>query len=242
MKNHIHSLIIATAILLGVGILAYTYKTRNRANDLISVTGLGSKDFEADLIVWTGDYNVTRLDLKEASAELKNNQRAVEDFLKGKGIREKEIVFSAVETNKSYTTAYDASGRSTETFAGYRLSQSVSIESREIDKVERVSREVTDLITQGIEINSFAPGYYYTRLSELKIEMVATATEDATTRAQKVAEKAGAQLGHLRFAQMGVFQITAQNSNDDYSWGGSFDTGSRMKTANITMKLQFGVD
>jgi hypothetical protein len=38
---------------------------------------------------------------------------------------------------------------------------------------------------------------------------------------------------------MGVFQIVAQNSSEEYSWGGSFNTTSKRKTATITVKLDY---
>jgi hypothetical protein len=41
---------------------------------------------------------------------------------------------------------------------------------------------------------------------------------------------------------MGVFQITGQNSAEDFSYGGSFNTASKNKTANITVKLVFQVE
>ena len=41
---------------------------------------------------------------------------------------------------------------------------------------------------------------------------------------------------------MGIFQITGQNSKESYSWGGTFNTSSREKTASITMKLTYKVD
>lgn len=40
---------------------------------------------------------------------------------------------------------------------------------------------------------------------------------------------------------MGIFQITGQNSDEDYSWGGTFNTESKEKTASITMKLDYKV-
>lgn len=78
-------------------------------------------------------------------------------------------------------------------------------------------------------------------MSELKIEMIAAATEDTRIRAENIAANAGAKIGDLRDAQMGIFQIIGQNSNEDYSWGGTFNTSSKMKTATINMKLQFGI-
>ena len=124
---------------------------------------------------------------------------------------------------------------------GYGMSQSIQIESKEVDKIERISREITELLNQGVQFYSEAPRYYYTKLADLKIEMISKATGDARLRAEKISEFSGGQLGELESAKMGVFQITGQNSKEDYSWGGTFNTSSRKKTASITMKLVYKV-
>jgi hypothetical protein len=72
--------------------------------------------------------------------------------------------------------------------------------------------------------------------------MIAEATKDAYSRAQKIAENAGGAVGRLKNANMGVFQIVAQNSSEEFSWGGSFNTGSKRKTANITVRLEYESD
>jgi hypothetical protein len=71
--------------------------------------------------------------------------------------------------------------------------------------------------------------------------MVAEATKDARQRAEKIAEKSGAKLRDLQNAKMGIFQIIAQNSSEEYSWGGTFGTSSKRKTATITIGLTFGI-
>jgi len=126
-------------------------------------------------------------------------------------------------------------------FTGYRLNQTIQIESKDVDNIEDISRQVTELINLGIEFYSQPPEYYYTKLAELKLEMIASATEDARLRAEKIAINSGSKIGKLKQARMGVFQIIAQNSSEDFSWGGSFNTSSKMKTATITMKLEFGI-
>ncbi len=242
MKNHLNTIILAVAGLLVAFVLTSAYKNRSRQDDIISVKGLGSQDFTSDLIVWEADFSSFGYSLKSANAELDSNRALIRNYLIGKGINPKEIVFSAVDIDKVFNNWYDDDKNYHSEFKGYKLAQSINIESREVEKIEQLSREVTELLSQGIEINSGAPKYYYTKLAELKIEMVAAATEDARIRAEQIAKNSSASLGHLRFAQMGVFQITGQNSSDDYSWGGSFNTSSKNKTASITMKLQFGVD
>ena len=116
---------------------------------------------------------------------------------------------------------------------------SYSVEN--IDLIAKISREATELINQGIEINSNPPTYYYSNLGALKIEMVAAATEDGRVRAEQIASKANGSLGELKNANLGVFQITSQSGDEEYSWGGTYNTSSIYKTASITVRLEFGV-
>ena len=120
-----------------------------------------------------------------------------------------------------------------------RVERPFIISTFKIEKVEKISREVTELLNKGIQLYSMSPRYYYTKLEDLKIEMVSRATENALLRAKSISENSGAQLGDLSLAQMGIFQITGQNSNEDYSWGGAYNTSSKEKTASITMKLTY---
>ena len=153
-----------------------------------------------------------------------------------------EVVFSAVEIEKEYETQRYPDGSEITTFARYKLSQKVNIESKNVNLVELVSREVTELINDGIELSSNEPRYYYTKLADLKIDLLAAAAKDARIRAEKIAENAGASLGEMETGDMGIFQITGQNSNEDYSWGGTFNTSSRSKTASITVRVNFSLD
>ena len=122
------------------------------------------------------------------------------------------------------------------------MKQSVTVDSRDIEKVEKISREVTELIESGIEFNSSNPSYFYTKLSELKIDLLAKASADAQERAQTIAKNSGSDLGKIKKAAMGVFQITGQNSDEDYSFGGVFNTSSKNKTASITIRIDYAVE
>src|SRR5690606_29035825 len=123
----------------------------------------------------------------------------------------------------------------------YNLSQTVTVDSREIQKVEKISREVTGLIESGIELNSYAPSYYYSKLSELKIDLLAKASADAHLRAETTAKNAGGKRGEVKKANMGVFQILGKISDEEYSYGGTFNTSSKEKKATITTRMEFMV-
>jgi hypothetical protein len=240
MKNHFNTLLIAAAVVISAVLFSQAFLNRNKHMDTISVTGLGSKDFISDLIVWNGSFRQKDITLKEAYAKLDTDRERVRQYIVSKGIDAKSIVFSAVEISSEFDERYDEHGnRVSSVFTGYRLNQQVSVESKEVDKVEGLSREVSELIQSGIEFYSQSPQYYYTKLAELKIEMIAAATRDARERADNIAKNAGSTVGALKKADMGVFQIVAQNSSEDFSWGGSFNTSSKRKTANITVRLEY---
>ncbi|MBL7722835.1 MAG: SIMPL domain-containing protein [Chitinophagaceae bacterium] len=242
MKNYVSPIAIAIAIIAGVLLLANAYKYKYKATETITVTGLAEKDFVSDQIVWTGNYSRKTMDLKSAYSQLKEDESKIRNYLKGKGVTDAEMVFSAVSIDKEFSSRYDENGRITGSeFTGYNLKQDVTVESKDIEKVEKISREITELIESGIEFNSSSPSYYYTKLSELKIDLLAKASADAKQRAETIAKNSGSRLGNIKKATMGVFQITGQNSNEDYSYGGAFNTSSKNKTASITIRIDYAV-
>jgi hypothetical protein len=240
MKGYINALIFGIAIIVASMFLGKAYVDRVKSDGEIQVTGLGKTDFTSDLIVWEGRFVAENVDLKGAYNKIETDKELVKKYLSEKGVSLDDIVFSAVKSDKKMKQNYSANGNYLgEEFSGYELKQTIQIESDEVSKIENISREITELLNRGVQFYSQPPRYYYTKLSDLKIEMISKATEDARIRAEKIAEYSGGELGDLESAKMGVFQITGQNSNEGFSWGGTFNTSSKAKTASITMKLVY---
>lgn len=232
--------IIALAAIISFWTIGNAYKYKYKSQENISVTGSAEIDFESDQIVWKASYSRKTMDLQGAYAELKSDEGKIREYLLSRGVTAQEIVFSAVNISKDYSYTYDSEGRtSSSVFTGYNLTQTVTVDSKDIPKIEKISREVTDLIQSGIELNSQAPSYYYSKLADLKLDLLAKASEDAKRRAETIAKNSGKGLGKLKKASMGVFQIVGKNSNEDFSYGGAFNTSSKSKTATITVKADY---
>lgn len=243
MKIIIASAILGLSAVIAFWIAGSAVKYRSKSTETIIVTGLAEKDFVSDLIVWNGSYSRKSLQLRSAYATLKQDENKIRQYLKGKGIAENAMVFSSVEINKEFTVRTDENGRQTgQDFTGYNLTQVVKVESGNVDKVEKISREVTELIESGIEFSSSPPAYYYSKLSDVKIDLLGKASSDAKARAEIIAKNAGSTLKSLKKANMGVFQITGKNSNEDYSYGGAFNTSQKNKTGSITIKMEFATE
>lgn len=239
--KHISAIIFGAAIVIAAFFLGNAYVKRATPPQIISVTGLGNENFTSDLIVWEGQFSATNTVLKSAFDQLNNDKGIVRDYLTSKGIKEEQIIFNSVQTNEQRDNKYENGNYVGSIFRGYQLTQTVKIESQDVGLIESVAREITELLNKGVQFNSYPPRYYYTKLADLKIEMISKATEDARLRAEKIAENSGSGLGDLVSAKMGVFQITGQNSGEDYSWGGAYNTSSKNKTASITMRLDYKV-
>jgi hypothetical protein len=239
----ISSAIIGIAFIIGLFIIGKAYKYRSTSNETIIVTGSAEKDFVSDLIVWKGSYSRKSMDLKSAYAQLKEDEDVVRKYLVSKGIQASQMVFSSIDIIKEFSYPVDANGRSLgQQFSGYNLTQTVRIESPEVDKINAISREATELIQQGIEFNSMAPLFYYTKLTQIKMDLLAKASADGKQRAEIIAKNAGSSLDKLNKANLGVFQITGKNSDEDYTYGGAFNTSSLNKTISITIRMEFSVD
>ncbi len=239
--KHISAIIFGAAIVIAAYFLGNAYVNRANPPQIISVTGLGNENFTSDLIVWEGQFSTNSGNLKAAFEQLNNDKDIVRSYLVSKGVASENIIFNSVQTIEQRDNKYENGNYVGSIFRGYQLIQSIKIESQNVAVIEGVAREITELLNKGVQFNSNPPRYYYTKLADLKIKMISKATEDARLRAEKIAENSGSILGDLISAKMGVFQITGQNSGEDYSWGGSFNTASKNKTASITMRLDYKV-
>ena len=186
LKSNFKSIIITFSVIITGYILGHSYLSKGKADPTISVTGLGETTFDSDLIVWRADFSRKNLSLKDAYAELNSDLKKVKEYLGKKGIDAKDIVIEAASIQKEYSYEYDENGgiRSS-LFSGYNLTQSMIIQSKNVDLVEKTSREVSELIDAGIELNSNAPEYYYTKLAALKAIQERDAQQTEANRARE---------------------------------------------------------
>ncbi|MCR4964107.1 MAG: SIMPL domain-containing protein [Bacteroidales bacterium] len=246
MKNNalIIGIVASVCFFLAAAVFGFAYYQSKKPAKTVSVVGMAQKDFTSDLIVWRFSFSTQDNNMKESYAQLKDEISIVKNFLEKEGITAKEMDFQPISTSEVTEYRWDeVTRRSVETFSGYNSKQTVTVTSNDIDKIEKVIRKISELYDQNILIDSWNPEYYYTKLSDLKIEMLAAASQNAKERAEAVTKNAGSSLGKLKSANMGVFQITAPNSADeDYTWGGAFNTSSKEKRATINTKLTYFVE
>lgn len=245
MKANVLKIIVALILSLGfVGGLAwasYNFKESRRAPKQIVVTGNAEKRISSDVVVWNAYFGLKgQRNLKESYQQLAQQREIVQEFFNKKGIPDSTVTFESISLSEDRESKYvDGEWRSFTT--GFSLTQGVRIFSTDIDLVEKLSREISELIDQGLYINSSNPQYYYSKLEESKHELLEMASHDALSRAEAIATGSNRKVGRLCSSQMGVFQIVGYYENEDYSWGGNFNTTSREKTISVTVRNTYAV-
>jgi uncharacterized protein len=231
--------VLAIANIVCVLILAWAYTHVQGGPKVITVTGSAKKPITSDLIVWRGRVSVNHPDLVQGYDALKLATEKTTAYLRAQGVADRDVKLSAVWTRKNY--ARDDKGNATDRVTSYDLIETVEVTSTDVARVSDVARTVTGLIKEGVMLESEAPQYLYTKLADLKIEMLAEATKDATARAEQIAGNSGATLGSIRDARMGVMQINPAHAGG-VSDSGNNDTTSLEKEITAVVSARFELE
>jgi uncharacterized protein len=230
---------LAVALVLSSIVGAWAYTHAKKGEQTVTVTGSAKKRIKSDLVIWRSAITYQSPQLSDAYKSLSENVPRVKQYLVSKGIPENQITVSSISSQTLHEK--DSNGAESGKITGYSLRQELEVRSNDVDKIAQIAREATELINQGILIESMAPEYHYTKLGDLKIEMLSEAAKDAKARAQQIASSTGSQIGSVRSARMGVLQITPAESND-VSDSGMNDTSSLDKDIMAVVNVSFAVD
>lgn len=231
-------LFLALGIIIAAYLVSDAMKFIKRSNETITVKGYAEKDIVSDMANWSGQYARRSYDLVSGYNTLERDKELVLQYLKKQGFREEQIKFQPVNSYPVYEINQE--GRSTNTIVGYDISQVFTVESDNVQLIEKVSVESSELIKQDIGFKSYSPQYTYTKLNDLKLEMLGLATADARSRAETLAENSDSKVGSLKSATQGVFQITSASSTDVSDYG-MYDTYSIEKTIKSVVTIEYNI-
>ncbi|MBI3879380.1 MAG: SIMPL domain-containing protein [Verrucomicrobia bacterium] len=204
----------------------------------VTVTGSARRAVTSDLVVWRGSFAVEAKTLLEAQRALKADLAKVEAFLKTAGVTNHGVSTISIQEIRARAKG-DADSNEQRT-VGYRLGQSVEVQTEDVAKADKLSTDSASLVEQGVAFTTSPVEYIYTKAGEAKVEMLGEATKDALARAEQIAGTGGRKVDQLRAAKMGVFQITPQHAIK-VSWDGENDVSSLDKTITAVVNATFSL-
>ena len=239
-RPHLFGLLAGLALAAGLVFTALVFAnawTRIAESQIISVTGSARKNVRSDLVVWRSSFSVEAPTLIEAQQKLRDDYAKVAAFLAKRG--HEHFTTSPVEISE-ITAKQRRDKEVIEVRVGYRLAQSLEVQSADVDELPKLASDSSELLQQGVTFMSGGFEFIYTKAGDAKVEMMAEATKDARVRAEQIATQGGRSIKELRNARMGVVQINSLHSSST-SWEGNNDTTSVDKTIVATVAATFAM-
>jgi hypothetical protein len=208
------------------------------AGDKIMVKGYAEEKVISDAGTWRGTVTVRSADLQAGYRELEKDTARVMQMLKAKAGEGTPVSVASVTTRTVYETG--PGGVQTGRVSGYELERAFELTSGDVKLIGQIAGDASALISEGVNINSWPPQYFFSDLNAVKVRLIGAATKDAQLRAEQFAANSGVTVGPLRSASQGVFQITRPNSTDTADYG-SYDTGTVEKVVKAVVTVEYSV-
>jgi hypothetical protein len=225
-------IIFSISVLLSALILGIFFYTSRKTENTIRVTGYATKRLDSDIIKWSLVISrpASLSDMKYGYQQIKQDVETLINELKKAGITDSEITIQPVSSQQQYNRDGMVSG--------YSIKQNLFIISDNLTIVEKLARNPDFIYNKGIILESSYMEYNYSKISDLKKELLAQATQDAKNRAIEIAKSAGLKLGKMISAHQGVFQITEPNSTEVSDYG-VYSTTTKTKDITVTLSASF---
>lgn len=230
-----HAVILSVGLILAAMIFGMFFYAARSSDQTIDVVGAATRQFESDILKWrlTINRRTGMSGLADGYSRMRDDVRALYAVITELGIDSSEI---NVQPVNSYPD-YDRDGRP----SGYNLTQVATVISSDIEPLEKLALDPGELLERGVVLQNSNLEYFYSKLSEIKLQLLAEATRDARERARQIAESSDVSLGEVTALRAGVFQIREPFSTDVSSYG-VYNTQSQTKDITVTVRASFTVD
>lgn len=215
------AIILGISIILGLSFLgillgnaAIEIKEYERT---VIVKGLAEKEYPANVVIWRIKFFEIGNVLDEVYDKIERSNEKVKQFLIAEGINEEEI--STVAPSITDKQLHKTVKMGQDEFR-YMAVQTVVVYSNDVDAVRSMMENLSKLGKEGVVFSGRGYGanteYLFTRLNDIKPEMIAEATRNAREVALTFAEDSQSSLKKIKRATQGQFSIANRDNNTPY--------------------------
>ena len=153
-------------------------------------------------------------------------------FLREQGIEDEAIQPQRVEVTDLLAQPYRPEGVGDNRFI---LAQTVIVRTEQVDLVAELNQQTGELIRRGVVlVDTGGPTYLFTRLNDIKPELLAEATRNARAAAEQFAADSGSEIAEIRRASQGLFEILARDPAPDL-----FEPNQQDKKIRVVSTIEY---
>ena len=247
-KNSILAMSIL-GVLLAIGmssaafILGVQAKKAASGQQSITVKGLAVKDVQADNAEWTVTISVNQPTFAEALNKLREQRPALDAFLTKEGLDKSGWTGGGESVAAHTETVYLPQGGTKTEQKGYDASQAITVTTKDLAKIETANKNFLALQAEGHPVTASSPLYLVSGLEDIKMSLIAAATENAKKRAEEFVKQDKVKVGVMRSASQGAFYIFAPGGNSDTDdYGGTYDKTTIKKQAKVVVTIVYNIE
>lgn len=232
-------LCLAIGMVVSAWLVGNTIRHVKMSNDTITVKGYAEMGVTADTGLWRGKLVARGVTLEDAYREL---ELGVQRFLEFSGEQGIDVSLIELDPANSYVNHPVINGQvQTGQIESYTLERQFRYSSDNVVRIAEISRASADLLRRGVDLQTWPPEFYVSAIDDVKLELLSQATSNALQRAERLARSSGVEVGRLRSARQGVFQITPINSTSVSDYG-MYDTQTIDKTAKAVVTATYAIN
>ncbi|MDR0555962.1 MAG: SIMPL domain-containing protein [Holosporaceae bacterium] len=240
MKCSFLSAVVIACGLVGFGF--FSFKSFRDYGELVEVKGLSEKVVRADV----GDVCIVISDRNSSLEELYKKRTLDKDkviaFLKGVGVTGEEIVNCSMNTTEECWNDEMKKAGYSETAAKkqryFKSEDKINVRTKDLDKVNKIKEELVKLSSEGTFI-TYSYSYQLTNFSDIKIEMMRDASENAKKNAEAFIVPHNQKIGKVVYLRQGEITIRAESEDEDTNRWESCEKTSINKKLRLIVRAGF---
>ncbi|MCB9945383.1 MAG: SIMPL domain-containing protein [Geminicoccaceae bacterium] len=185
-----------------------------RGDRVVAVKGLAERNVVADTAIWSLRFVTSGDDLDTVRAGINRNEHSVRQFLARHGLNDGTIRARTLDVRDLRADPY----RSGPIESRFIVAMTLTVRSPDVSLVEDAAAAMPELLAEDVVIasdmgpQSSQPIYLFTRLNDLKPELIAEATANARAAALQFAGDSGSTVGPIIHANQGIIQILPRDN------------------------------
>lgn len=234
--------LLAVGMIIAALLLTNAAKQFANANQSITVKGTAEKEVKADKAIWKTSITVFSDSVTSALPTLQQHvAHAQKELSKSNIIKPEQLTISDWTSTPEYEDYKDANGDDRRRLKGYSVSQNIGAVFNDVTIPEKLNQVVNQLILENIDIAKADTQYLVSNIENVKLSLIASATKNASDRAAEFAKSGNVNVGNMRSASQGVFQVSAPLSTGSDEYGGEYDTSTIDKVARVVVTVNYGI-
>ena len=203
----ISAAVLAIGIILSGISISFGIKTLKADQRTVSVRGLSEQEVEADMAVWPVTFTISGNDLSQLRQDIVKKTGVITGFLKQHGLKDTDFTIKEPAITDTTTDPYMDQSRKRDKYFAKVV---VFVRSSDIKAVNAALSDSINLMDSGIALSHDYDSrveYLFTKLNDIKPQMIAEATQNARKAAEQFARDSGSKVSKIKRASQGLFSI-----------------------------------